>query len=355
MFVVLFIMTFLQLRGFDLSSLAGFFKIGFVRALSTGTILLLAAYPLILLANTITQRLFGTDSSKQNIVELFSGSRTIEQRMVIIVFAVAIAPVVEEFLFRFFLYGVIKRYLGSFLGIITNAAALRGCACTLPFFRTAVRFGNLFHNCLRMERLHSCRDDDAFALQFRDAHRARFPRAYLAMKLREVGEDKLLDQLLPRLPLGKTVVAGAGDDCAVIEIFAGRNFLVLKTDCVVEGVHYERKADPAAVGWKAMMRPLSDFAAMSGRPEFALVTVILRKETTVAWVKKLYRGLTRAATKFGVTIVGGETSSTRGPTAVSVSVSGSVEKKRLVKRSGGKKGDVLFVTGRLGGSIEGST
>src|SRR5918996_6556263 len=77
MFVVLFIMTFLQLRGFDLSSLAGFFKIGFVRVLSTGTILLLAAYPLISLANTITQRLFGSDSSKQNIVELFSGSHTI--------------------------------------------------------------------------------------------------------------------------------------------------------------------------------------------------------------------------------------------------------------------------------------
>ena len=173
------------------------------------------------------------------------------------------------------------------------------------------------------------------------------------MKLSELGEDRLLEQLLPLLPAGKDVVAAVGDDCAVIAPRERRALLLLKTDCVVEGVHYEKKADPAAVGWKAMMRPLSDFAAMSGRPEFALVTVILRKETTVAWVKKLYGGLTRAATKFGVTIVGGETSSTRGPTAVSVYVSGSVEKERLVRRSGGKKGDALFVTGRLGGSIRG--
>src|SRR5882724_3392597 len=144
MFVVLFIMTFLQLRGFDLSSLAGFFKIGFVRALSTGTILLLAAYPLILLANTITQRLFGSDSSKQNIVEVFSGSHTIEQRIMIIVFAVAIAPVVEEFLFRFFLYGVIKRYLGSFLGIIVNAVLFAAAHTHFPSFVPLFVLGSCF-------------------------------------------------------------------------------------------------------------------------------------------------------------------------------------------------------------------
>src|SRR6266508_4913686 len=134
MFVVLFIMTFLQLRGFDVSSLAGFFKIGFVRALSTGIILLLAAYPLISLANMITQGLFVSGSSRQNIVELFSGSQTIEQRIMIIVFAVAIAPVVEEFLFRFFLYGVIKRYLGSFLGTIGNAVLFAAAHAHFPSF-----------------------------------------------------------------------------------------------------------------------------------------------------------------------------------------------------------------------------
>ena len=119
--LVLFIATFLRFRGFDLSGLGGFSKITFPRALSTGIILILAAYPLIALTDAVTQRLFGSGSSRQSIVELFNGSRTIEERIMIIVFAVAIAPVVEEFLFRFFLYGVIKRYLGRFFGITLNA------------------------------------------------------------------------------------------------------------------------------------------------------------------------------------------------------------------------------------------
>jgi membrane protease YdiL (CAAX protease family) len=143
-FVVLFIVTFLQLRGFDLSSLAGLFKIGFVRALVTGIILLLAAYPLISWANLMTQDLFGGDSSKQNIVELFSGSRTIEQRIIIIVFAVAIAPIVEEFLFRFFLYGVIKRYLGRFLGVVANAGLFAAAHGHFPSFVPLFVLGSCF-------------------------------------------------------------------------------------------------------------------------------------------------------------------------------------------------------------------
>jgi membrane protease YdiL (CAAX protease family) len=144
MFVVLFIAAFLQLRGFDLSSLAGFFKIGFIRTLGTGIILLLAAYPLISLASTLTQRFFGSGSSKQNIVELFSGSQTIEQRIMIIVFAVAIAPVVEEFLFRFFLYGVIKRYLGRFLGITVNALLFAAAHAHFPSFVPLFVLGSCF-------------------------------------------------------------------------------------------------------------------------------------------------------------------------------------------------------------------
>lgn len=144
MFVVLFIAAFLRLRGFDLSSLAGFFKIGFIRTLGTGIILLLAAYPLISLASTLTQRFFGSGSSKQNIVELFSGSQTIEQRIMIIVFAVAIAPVVEEFLFRFFLYGVIKRYLGGFLGITVNALLFAAAHAHFPSFVPLFVLGSCF-------------------------------------------------------------------------------------------------------------------------------------------------------------------------------------------------------------------
>jgi thiamine-monophosphate kinase len=173
------------------------------------------------------------------------------------------------------------------------------------------------------------------------------------MRLKALGEDRLLDQLLPHLPLGKSVYRGAGDDCALVNAPAGRNFLVLKTDCVVEGIHFLPQTNALDVGWKAMMRPLSDFAAASAVPQFALVTLIASRETEAEWVRRLYGGLSRAAKRFKVSIVGGETSSTRGPTVISVSVIGFVEKKRWVSRRGGKVGDDLFVTGRLGGAIKG--
>jgi membrane protease YdiL (CAAX protease family) len=142
--VVLFIATFLRLRGFDLSALGGFFKISFPRALSTGIILILAAYPLIALTDTVTQRLFGSGSSRQSIVELFNGSRTIEERIMIIVFAVAIAPVAEEFLFRFFLYGVLKRYLGRFFGITLNALLFAAAHTHFPSFAPLFALGTCF-------------------------------------------------------------------------------------------------------------------------------------------------------------------------------------------------------------------
>jgi len=172
------------------------------------------------------------------------------------------------------------------------------------------------------------------------------------MKLRDLGEDRLLSQLLPRLPLGKAVVAGPGDDCAVVAIRGLGELLVLKTDCVVEAVHFSRGTKPFDVGWKAMMRPLSDFAATSAVPQFALVTVIAPERTDVHWMKELYRGLKRAARRFDVSIVGGETSSTSGPIAVSTAVTGFVEKERCVSRRGGQPGDDLFVTGRLGGALK---
>lgn len=143
-FVVLAVVTFLQLRRFDLASLGGFSRISFVRALSTGAILLFFAYPLILWSDIITQRLFRGGSSKQNIVEFFSGSRTIDQRIMIIVFAVAIAPVIEEFLFRFFLYNVIKRYFGRLLGVILSALLFAAAHAHFPSFVPLFVLGSCF-------------------------------------------------------------------------------------------------------------------------------------------------------------------------------------------------------------------
>ena len=174
------------------------------------------------------------------------------------------------------------------------------------------------------------------------------------MKLGALGEDRLLNRILLHLPRvrGGKVFAGSADDCAIVETPRSKKYLVLKTDCVVEGVHFVPGANASDVGWKAMMRPLSDFAAASAVPQFALITLIVPEQTKVAWVRGLYRGLRQAANRFKVSIVGGETSNTSGPIAIAVSVIGFVEKLRAVSRRGGKSGDDLFVIGRLGGALK---
>jgi thiamine-monophosphate kinase len=174
------------------------------------------------------------------------------------------------------------------------------------------------------------------------------------MKLGALDEDRLLNRILLHLPRvrGGKVFAGLADDCAIVETPKGKKYLVLKTDCVVEGMHFAHGTKASDVGWKAMMRPLSDFAAASAVAQFALITLIVPQETKVAWVQRLYQGLGQAADRFKVRIVGGETSNTQGPIAISVTVIGFVEKSRVVSRRGGKSGDDLFVTGRLGGALK---
>jgi thiamine-monophosphate kinase len=172
------------------------------------------------------------------------------------------------------------------------------------------------------------------------------------MKLSRLGEDRLLVELLAMLGHGKDVLLPVGDDCAIVRPPRGK-LIVLKCDAVVETVHFDKRTEAEAVGWKAMMRPLSDFAAVSACPRFALVTLMARASTDKSWVRKLYRGLSEAAARFQIDIVGGETSRTPGPLSISVSVFGYVEPRRWVPRGGGKAGDDLFVTGRLGGSLRG--
>lgn len=142
--VVSFVAGFLKLRRLGLNSLGGFSRISFLRAASTGTILLLAAYPLIALAEALTQGFFGRGSSKQGIIDLFNQSHTLEQRIMIIILAVAVAPAAEEFIFRFFLYGVLKRYLGPALGIVLNALLFAAVHGHLPSFAPLFVLGTCF-------------------------------------------------------------------------------------------------------------------------------------------------------------------------------------------------------------------
>ena len=173
------------------------------------------------------------------------------------------------------------------------------------------------------------------------------------MKLSDLGEDALVARLTRGLPGNASLLVGPGDDCAVVGRSSDAVWTLLKTDCVIEGVHFTSETDFARVGWKALARNVSDIAAMGGEPEHALVTVAFPTELPAAKADALYKGLRRCARKFGIAIAGGETARSPGPVFVSVALTGRVERSRCVLRSGGKPGDVLFVTGRLGGSLAG--
>lgn len=173
-------------------------------------------------------------------------------------------------------------------------------------------------------------------------------------RLSDIGEDALIARLISKAPCDPAPGGGPGDDCAVIEYPDDRGRLeLLKTDALVCNVHYTLESPPKQVGWKAVARVVSDFAAMGGRPERFLVTLALPPETEVAWAEALYDGIGEALRVFDARLAGGETSRVpKGSSAViSIAATGSVSREALVLRSTGKPGDVLMVTGRLGGSI----
>lgn len=142
--LLLAVAGFLRLRRFDLDALGGFSKMGFFRTAFTGGILMLAAYPLIFLADIITQRLLQKPPEKQAIVDLFNASSTLEQRVLIIVLAVSVAPLAEEFIFRFFLYGVLKRYVGRAVGVLVSSLLFAAVHAHAPSFAPLFVLGTCF-------------------------------------------------------------------------------------------------------------------------------------------------------------------------------------------------------------------
>src|SRR5512140_1808599 len=131
-------------------------------------------------------------------------------------------------------------------------------------------------------------------------------------------EFELIKSLVPALPVNATTIVGAGDDCAVIDLGLPNQWVLFKTDAVVAGVHFTMETAPEKIGYKALARCLSDFAAMAGQPGSAVVTLALPPGYDGGWVNALYGGLNAAARRFGVAVVGGET--TTNPERVLISV-----------------------------------
>ncbi len=170
------------------------------------------------------------------------------------------------------------------------------------------------------------------------------------MKLQDLGEFGLIKRLADNISIDDAqVVAGIGDDAAVIKT-DGPKLILFTTDSLIEDVHFTRPALSAyQVGWKALAVNLSDIAAMGGVPKHGLVAIGLSSQTAVDFVDSLYQGIKDLASKFKVNIVGGDT--VRSPQLiVNISLLGEVEEEYLALRSGAKAGDKVLVTGDLGGA-----
>jgi len=168
-----------------------------------------------------------------------------------------------------------------------------------------------------------------------------------------MNEFELIQRLTPRLPTNESVVVGAGDDCAVLNLGAPDRLLLFKTDAVVQGIHFTDDTPPEKIGHKALARCLSDIAAMAGTPTAALVTIGLPRKFKVAFVEAIYAGMNALARQHGVAIVGGETTTNPERVLISVALIGFAPRGKILLRSGAKAGDAIFVTGELGGSLAG--
>jgi thiamine-monophosphate kinase len=177
------------------------------------------------------------------------------------------------------------------------------------------------------------------------------------VRVSDLGEFGLIDRLAAQvssLPSSELLV-GIGDDAAVWR--CGRLLTIATTDTMVDGIHFlGDQADPVAVGWKAAMANLSDINAMGGKPRAALVTLGLPPETSVGWVDGLYAGF-RAFAEAGAVIAGGDI--VRSPIRfVTIALVGEAPWRRewrraLLLRSAARPGDVVAVSGTLGGSAGG--
>jgi thiamine-monophosphate kinase len=165
------------------------------------------------------------------------------------------------------------------------------------------------------------------------------------------GEEKLigairgwLGRASPRTPFG------IGDDCAVLPASAGRQLITV--DPVIYGRHFDDDVPPRAVGAKLLKRNLSDLAAMGGRPVAAVLALILDARTRRSWLEEFYRGLGAAAVRFDVSLVGGDLSQADDMIAASLTLLGEATGPRILTRTGGRRGDWIYVTGALGNSLE---
>src|SRR3990172_5449583 len=166
-----------------------------------------------------------------------------------------------------------------------------------------------------------------------------------------MGEFSFIKWIRSRQKRRSDVVLGIGDDCAIVDVSSDRLCLIT-TDMLVDGTHFDlRRCTMKEVGRKAIACSISDVAAMGCEAVVAVISVCFPNHTTEKFARELYEGIWSIANRYNIEIIGGDTISGSCPLCISVTMLGRDNGKKPVRRSGAKAGDMILVTGTLGGSI----
>ncbi|HOD67916.1 MAG: thiamine-phosphate kinase [Bacteroidaceae bacterium] len=174
-------------------------------------------------------------------------------------------------------------------------------------------------------------------------------------EISELGEFGLIDHLTKNcIPQNSSTLYGVGDDCALLD-YSGENKKVLvTTDMLMEGVHFDLTYVPIKhLGYKSAIVNISDIYAMNGTPRQMTVSIALSKRFSVEDMEDFYAGLMLACKRHGVDLIGGDTTSSLTGFAISITCIGEVEKGKAVFRNGAGKNDLICVSGNLGAAYMG--
>ena len=165
-----------------------------------------------------------------------------------------------------------------------------------------------------------------------------------------MGEKALIKRIRRAVGARRGVVAGIGDDCAVLRVPL-RHEVLVTTDFSLEGTHFRREWHPVdSIGHRCLARGLSDIAAMGGIPLAVFLSLALPRNLPQKWVGEFMRGMLRLAEEFGVSLAGGDTAESPSGVLADIVVVGSAPKGKAIRRSGARVGDGIYVTGVLGGA-----
>ncbi len=177
--------------------------------------------------------------------------------------------------------------------------------------------------------------------------------ANIENELSNIGETALIKKITKSFKLSnKSSILGIGDDAALINF--DQKEIVVSKDILVEGVHFDLSYMPLKhLGYKSIVVNVSDILSMNANPSQVLVSIAASNRFKVDAMEAIYDGINAACSEYNLDLVGGDTTSSNKGLIISVTCIGSVDKKKAVKRSGASDGDVIVISGNLGGSYMG--